>query len=70
MKLIPKTRHGKNKIHEAGTDEWQEVRRSDSVICFNGDPGIMIEPVVEDPDFAMWKRRWIRTPVDPDFELA
>jgi hypothetical protein len=70
MKLVPKTRKGKNRLHEAGTDEWRIVRRSDSVICFNGKPGILIEPVLEDRTKADNKSRWVLADNDPDFTWA
>jgi hypothetical protein len=69
MKLIPKTRKGKNKIAEAGTDQWRILRRW-RAICLNGEWGLLIEPVLhDDGGLAYKKRRWIRAENDPDFEL-
>jgi len=67
MKLVGKTRKGKNKIHEAGTDEWQIARGPEPCICFNGAMGIMIEPMTGD---QANKSRWILADNDPDFEWA
>jgi len=67
MKLVPKTHKGRNKIAEAGTDEWRIVKCSDSVVCFNGRPGILIEPANGNP---FLKQRWILADNDPDFFVA
>jgi len=69
MKLVPKTRKGKNKIAEAGTDRWHVVGTADSVQCLGNRPGLLIRPTLEhqpQPD----KRRWILAQNDPDFELV
>jgi len=66
LRLIPKTRKGKNKIHEAGTDQWLVIRRENSVICFWGQPGILIEPDVQGGSL---KSRWVRRDDDSDFTL-
>ena len=68
MKLIPKTLKGKNKIREAGTDQWRIARSMNNVPCLKGVPGLLIEPLTDDEDLIFNKRRWIRKFNDPDFE--
>lgn len=70
MKLTGKTRHGKNKIHEAGTNEWRVVKRQADVICLRGETGLFIEPDVDDQFFAQRHRRWVRETNDVDFAFA
>jgi hypothetical protein len=69
MRLIPKTHKGRNKIREAGTDEWIIVRSSDSVICLGGAAGHLIAPVAEHAT-DIRKIRWILQRNDPDFDLT
>jgi hypothetical protein len=72
MKLIAKTHRGKNKLREAGSDEWKIVRTSDKVACLGERPGALIEPVCP-PEMgashAFDKRRWIEFDNDPDFDV-
>lgn len=68
MKLLPKTHKAKNKIHEAGTDQWRIIQASESVICLGGAAGLLIEPVVKNGGLALGKRRWILKLNDPDFD--
>ena len=72
MRLIAKTHKGKNKIREAGTDEWEVAGTSPSVAAFGGAPGLLIQPVRAGfPTIIPMPscRRWIRAENDPDFEL-
>jgi len=72
MKIRGKTRKGKNKIREAGTDEWIVIRRENHVACLRGKPGVMIAPSTEGEDerlSARSKGRWILERDDPDFEV-
>ena len=69
MKLIPKTRKGKNKIREAGTDEWTILRNEPDVPCLGGVSGLFIAPRVDDEEMAQRKARWIKKFHDPDFDI-
>lgn len=69
MRLIPKTHKGKNKIREAGTDQWEIIRESENCPCFDGAPGILIAPRTEDRTFAENKSRWVRRVNDSDFDF-
>jgi len=69
MKLKAKTHKGKNKLREAGTDEWTSTKALASVSCLGGEPGMLIKPTLEDGVFAISKSRWIKLKDDPDFEI-
>ncbi len=68
MLLSPITHHGKNKIHEAGTNTWKIIRTvaGRDIFCLKGNPGFLIEPVCRK---AGHLRRWVRRSGDPDFTL-
>ena len=72
MLVEGKTLKGKNKIREAGTNEWKIVRRENSVQSLWGRPGVLIEPL---PSISsQWRpqrnlRRWVLEIDDPDFTL-
>ena len=59
--LKGKTRKGKNKIHEHGT-EWGVVEVSQAVACLNG-PGMLIRSLSTND------RRWIAQENDIDFAI-
>jgi hypothetical protein len=68
IQLIPKTRKGKNKIHEAGGSEfWFIVRRKSSVPALGNRAGLLISPT---PDEEPTNKhvRWIFMHNDPDFD--
>jgi len=71
MILKGKTRTGKSRIHEVGS-EWSEIKRMDSVL-FSDKPGPWIlvtptKPQANKPED--WNWRWIHATKDPDFEIV
>ena len=68
IKLTAKTHKGKNKIREAGTDEWMIVSVSESTLCLGGGPGVLIQPNGE-ADVMCKHRRWIERDNDKNFDF-
>lgn len=67
MKLIPKTRKGKNKIHEAGTDQWH-IRRGPRAVEFSKGLWVLIDPCGH--THPAMHSRWLRwDEPDKDFDL-
>jgi len=64
IQLGAKTRKAKNRLSQFGST-WVCLEERASVPCLGGDTGMMIEPVTGDES----GRRWIRMPIDHDFEL-
>lgn len=64
--LTAKTHKGKNKLREAGTDEWFIRREVESVQCLGGKAGLLIEPSF---GFVDGKSRWVLRQDDPDFSF-
>lgn len=60
---------GKNRVRELGQD-WEIISNPVECQCFNGDLGIMIAPVTEriNPRTGLDRARWVKFPIDPDFE--
>lgn len=66
IKLIPKTRAGKNKLQNK-TNLWRVTNILESVICLNNGPGFCIAEI-PDRDKRWPDARWIRLPVDENFD--
>lgn len=68
LTLAAKTHKGKNKLREAGTDQWRIVRVDEKLICFQGRPGLHIEPIIPgDRKQEVRLARWVELPIDKDF---
>jgi len=69
--LRGKTRHGKNRVREHG-DRWIAVRESDSAVCLDGAPGLLL--AADDCNCSACEKwgpdwRWIRKTNDLNFEI-
>ena len=67
IRLVPKTRHGKNRIHQHG-DEWIVLNLSK----FKGQPALHLRS--KDKTFKMgtamtFDGRWVLINNDPDFDI-
>jgi hypothetical protein len=71
VRLKGKSRRGKNRVREHG-DFWTVEQTSESVMCLDGDPGLLLSVQnCECPTCEKWgpDRRWIRRTNDLDFEI-
>lgn len=65
IKLIPKTRTGKNKLQNK-RNLWRVTNVLESVICLNNDRGFCIAEINEEKRWP--DSRWIRLPIDENFD--
>ncbi len=64
--LRGKTRHGKNRVFELGS-QWNIVKTAESVLFSDKrGPWALVEPVEDDPE----NNRWILLEGDTDFEVV
>lgn len=61
------TLKGKNKVREAGTNEWVVLETCENVSCLKG-PGALIAPLLEEGPNRN-KMRWVCLKNDPDFVI-
>ncbi|MBR19784.1 MAG: hypothetical protein CMA64_06525 [Euryarchaeota archaeon] len=67
IRLIPKTRHGKNRIHQHG-DEWVVI----NVGKFRGQDAVNLRSIGKTfkvGEFMQFDGRWVLFQNDPDFEI-
>jgi len=69
LTLVGRTLKGKNKIREAGSDEWVVLQVESSVMCLKGNAGLLVAPVTGAGDILRNKARWICADNDLDFEV-
>lgn len=67
IKIEGQSLKGKNKIREAGTDEWVVLEVCEGVSCLKG-PGALIAPLLEEGPNNN-KMRWVHLSNDPDFVI-